>query len=74
MEKGVKLRINEAELMGLIDEQCDKAMSLTTDKILKRAKEMAAPTTEGGAAKIRSGLKWWRLLKNRNLAVKERAA
>ena len=60
--------------MGCIDEQCDKALSPTKDDILKRAKEMAAPKTEGEAAKISSGLKWWRLFKTRNPALKERAA
>ena len=49
IKRGVKQRINEAELMGWIDEQCDKAMSPRTDKILKRAQEMAAPTMERGS-------------------------
>ena len=71
---GVKPRINEAELMGWIDEQCDKAMSPTTDEIVKRVKEVAAPTMKGEAATITSDLKWWRLFKNRNRALKERAA
>ena len=70
----MKARINEAQLMGWIDEQCDKAISPTTDEILQRAKEMAPPMTEGVAAKISSGLKWWRLFKNRNPMLKKRAA
>ena len=74
IKRGVKPAINEAELMGWIDEQCDKAMSPTTHEIFKKAKEMAAPTTEGGAGKINSGVKWYRLFKNRNQAPKERAA
>ena len=74
IKRGVKPRINEAELMGWIDEQCDKAMSPTTDEILQRVKHMAAPTMEGEAATFTSGLKWWRLFKNRNPALKERAA
>ena len=48
-------------------------MSPTKDEILKRAKEMAAPTMEGEVATVISGLKWWRLLKNSNPALKERA-
>ena len=60
--------------MSQIAEQCDKATSPTTEEIFKRAKKMAAPSTEGQATKISSGLKWWRLLKNRNPALKERAA
>ena len=36
-----------------------------TDEILKRAKEVAAPTREGGPAEISSGLKWRRRLKVR---------
>ena len=49
-------------------------MSPTTGEVLKRPKEMAKPTTEGEVAKIGSGLKWWRLFKNRNPALKDRAA
>ena len=74
IKRGVKPRIYEAKLMGWIDERCDKAMSPTTYEILKRAKEMAAPTTEGEAAKISSGLKWWGLFKKRIPTLKERAA
>ena len=50
IKRGMKPRINEAELMGWIDEQCDKAMGPTTDEIFKRAKGMAVPTMEGEAA------------------------
>ena len=64
IKRGVKPRINEGELFGWNDDQCDKAMSPTTDQILKRAKEMAAPTTEGEAAKVSSGMKWCTLFKN----------
>ena len=52
IKRGVKPRINEAEVMCWIDEQCDKAMSPTTDEILKRAKEMAAQTTQEQAVKV----------------------
>ena len=35
IKRGVKPRINEAEMMSWIDEQCDKAMSPATDESLK---------------------------------------
>ena len=35
---------------------------------------MAVPTMEGEAGTITSGLKWWRLFKNCNPVLKERAA
>ena len=72
IKRGVKPEINEAELMCWMEEQCDKAISPTIEEIRKRAKEMAAPTTEGEAAKISSGLKWWELFKNWNSALKGR--
>ena len=74
IKRGLKPRIHEGELIGCIDEHCDKEMSPTTDEIVKRAKEMGLPTMDGGAATFTSGLKWWRLFKNRNPALKERVA
>ena len=63
IKRGVQPRINEAELMGSIGEQYAKAMSATTNEILKRAKEMGAPMIEGEAATMNTGPKWWRLFK-----------
>ena len=70
----MKPKINEAKLMGWIDEQCNKVTSPTADEILNKAKEMAALTKEGEPAAINSGQKWWRLFKNRNPKLKERGA
>ena len=58
IKRGVKPRINEAKLMGWINERCDMAMSPPKDEIFKRTKEKAAPTMEGEAATITSGCKW----------------
>ena len=74
IKRAMRPRINEVQLLGWKDEQCDKAMSTTTYEILKRAKMMATPTTEGEAAKMSAGLKLWRLFKNWNPVLKERAA
>ena len=70
IKKGVKPKINEAELMGWMDEQCNKAMSSRTDENLKRAKKMAASAMEGEPATITSGLKGG----DRSPVLKERAA
>ena len=70
----MKPKISESEWMGWIAKHCHRAMSPTTDEIHQRAQESAAPTTERVAARISSGWKLWRLSKNQNLALTERAA
>ena len=58
IKRKVKPRSNEAELMGWMDDQGDKAMSQKTVEIFKGAKETATPTIKREAATITSGLKW----------------
>ena len=60
--------------MGGMDEQCNKATTLTTGEIPNKSKEMAAPTKEREPAAISSGQKWYRLFKTRNLGLHESAA
>ena len=56
----MKPTTNEAEVIDWIEEQCDTAMSSTTNEILKKVKGMAPATMEGEAATISSGFKWSR--------------